>query len=259
MRQLYLAAAMIISIVSYGQDTINPKAPATEFKRLLFGVNISPDYCYRALQNNDGSTTSSKIIELRNKNEEAKFGYTAGLNICYNISKYFGIEVGLQYSSKGYANSNGYSNLVFADQIAPRNGIVYPSNAVIILTPSKLIYHHNYLDIPMRAILSFGHKRFQFITSLGVTTNILLTATQTNITENANGSKQRNTNDQVFSFKVLNISPLISAGIGYRLNNKINIRIEPTLRYGILQIIDTPVTAYLWTTGLNMTCYYQLK
>jgi hypothetical protein len=259
MRQLCLAAAMIISIVSYGQDTINPKASATKYKRLLLGVNVSSDYCYRTLLNNDGSATSARIIELRNKNEEAKFGYTAGLNICYNISKYFGIEVGLQYSSKGYANSNGYSNLVFADQIAPRNGIVYPSNAVIILTPSKLIYHHNYLDIPMRAILSFGHKRFQFITSAGITTNLLLNATLTKISENTNGSKQRNTNDQVFSFKVLNISPLISAGIGYRLNNKINIRIEPTLRYGILQIIDTPVTAYLWTTGLNMTCYYQLK
>ena len=177
----------------------------------------------------------------------------------YNISKYFGIEVGLQYSSKGYANSNGYSNLVFADQIAPRNGIVYSNTGVIVLTTSKLTYNHNYFDLPIRAILSFGHKRFQFITSLGVTTNILLTATQTNISENTNGSKQRNTNDQVFSFKVLNISPLISAGIDYRLSNKINIRIEPTLRYGILQIIDTPVTAYLWTTGLNMTCYYQLK
>jgi hypothetical protein len=259
MRQLYLVAAMIISILSYGQDTINPKSATTEFKRLLFGVNISPDYCYRTLQNNDGSSTSSKIIELRNKNEGAKFGYTAGLNICYNISKHLGIEFGLQYSSKGYVNSNKNSDLVFGDQIAPRNGIVYSNTGVIVLTTSKLTYNHNYFDLPIRAILSFGHKRFQFITSLGVTTNILLTATQTNISENTNGSKQRNTNDQRFNFKILNISPLISAGIDYRLNNKINFRIEPTLRYGILKIIDTPVTAYLWTTGVNMTCYYKLK
>jgi hypothetical protein len=34
---------------------------------------------------------------------------------------------------------------------------------------------------------------------------------------------------------------------------------EPTFRYGLLKIIDQPVTAYLWSAGLNITCYYALK
>jgi hypothetical protein len=46
--------AMIISTVARGQDSLKQKSPSTEFKRILFGVNISPDLCYRNLKNNDG-------------------------------------------------------------------------------------------------------------------------------------------------------------------------------------------------------------
>jgi len=259
MRHLFLIAASIISITLYGQDTLKEKSTTADFKRLLIGVNVSPDYCYRSLQNNNGSSTSSNIIDLRNKNEGPKFGYTAGLNVCYNISKLLGIEAGLQYSNKGFMNSLKNSELNFGDPIAPRNGIVYPNGGITILIPSKFIYNYIYLDIPVRAIFSFGRRRIQFLASAGLTTNILLKATQTNIFENVNGSNKRETNDQIYNFKSLNISPLISAGIDYRISNKINLRIEPTIRYGILKIIDTPVTAHLWNAGLNISCYYTFK
>jgi hypothetical protein len=51
---------------------------------------------------------------------------------------------------------------------------------------------------------------------------------------------------------------LISAGAEYKIKNKMYVRIEPTFRYGVLKIIDAPVTAYLWNAGLNMGFYYRL-
>jgi hypothetical protein len=129
MKRLIILTAMMISFAAFGQDIEKPKASA-EFKRLLIGLNISPDYCYRTLKNNDDSAIGSMIIDLRNKNEVPKIGYTAGLNICYNISRHLGIEAGVQYSNKGYAFKN--SDLVFGDMIDPRYGFAYTLNDLFI-------------------------------------------------------------------------------------------------------------------------------
>jgi hypothetical protein len=258
MKRFATFAAMLISLVTFGQDSLETKVEK-DFKRLLIGVNVSPDYCYRTLKNNNGSSTSSMIIELRDEGEQFKIGYTAGLNVCYNISKKLGIELGVQYSNKGYAHRKG--KLTFADVIDPRYGINYGSNGSSASTPAsiKLFYDHKYLDLPVRAIYSFGKRRIHFVASLGVTTNIFLEATQTMIIKYESEDTWRKTVDQQEDFKSLNISPTISFGADYRISNKFNLRVEPTFRYGILKIIDTPITAYLWNGGLNITCYYSLK
>jgi len=60
------------------------------------------------------------------------------------------------------------------------------------------------------------------------------------------------------SYNKLNFSPTMSVGIDYRINEKMNLRIEPTFRYGVLKIIDTPVTGYLYSGGINVVYYYGL-
>ena len=256
MKRLTTIAAMIISFTAFGQDSLKSKV-SSEFKRILFGVNISPDYCYRTLKNNDGSSTSSMIIDFRNKNEEFKFGYTAGLNVCYNISKRLGIELDMQYTNKGYTFKN--SDLVFGDVIDPRYGFVYVTSGTVAPTNIKFIYNNIYLDIPIRAVFSFGEKRIHLVTSIGVTTNVLLKTTQTSVLEYKNGDTKRETHDELYDFKSLGISPTISVGADYKVNNRINLRAEPTFRYGLLKISDTPITAYLWSAGLNISCYYAIK
>lgn len=257
MNTLIIFAALAISIAAFGQDSEKPKG-SNEFKRFLIGVNISPDYCNRILKNNNGSSTSSLIIDLRNKNEGAKFGYTAGANICYNFLKRLGIELGFQYSNKGYAYKS--SGLTFGDPIDPRYGFVYTSSgSTTALSDVKFIYNHIYLDVPLRAILSFGEKRISFVASIGITANILLKATQTSVLEYENGDTKRETSDQHYDYKTLDISPTLSVGADYKISSKISLRVEPTIRYGLLKIIDAPITTYLWNSGLNITCYFALK
>ncbi|MBL0098010.1 MAG: outer membrane beta-barrel protein [Bacteroidetes bacterium] len=90
---------------AFSQDTLTLQE-TSEFKRLAIGVNISPDYCYRTLKNNNGNSTSDMIIDLREESEGPKLGYTAGLNAGYNFSKKWGVEMGIQYSNKGYEFKN---------------------------------------------------------------------------------------------------------------------------------------------------------
>ena len=189
--------------------------------------------------------------------ETFKIGYTAGLNVCFKVTNKFSVEAGLQYSNKGY--SFKMQELVYGDMIDPRYGFIYLTNGPTGPTKLKFVYNYHYFDIPIRAILCFGNKKLKLITSAGITTNLLVNATTTSISTYEDGNIVRKTSDQAYNYKTLNLSPSISAGIIYSINDKIHLQAEPTLRYGILKIIDSPVTAYLWNSGLNISIYYAVK
>lgn len=256
MTRLTTITALLISFAAFGQDSLNTKVNS-ESKRLQFGLSISPDYCYRTLKNNDGSTNASAIIDIRDANETYKIGYSAGVNMCYTISKKLAIELGVQYSKKGYAQKK--TELTFGDLIDPRYGTVYTSSSSAVPANFKLRYNHIYLDVPLRAIFCFGEKKIHFLASVGLAANFLLKATQTLILQDENGDTKRETSNQPYDFNTFNISPTFSIGVDYIISRKINLQVEPTFRYGLLKFIDAPVTGYLWNAGLNFTCYYTLK
>jgi hypothetical protein len=257
MKRLITIAAIMISFPSFGQES-SKAVNTADFNRLSFGINISPDYCFRTLKNNDGSSTSAMIIAERNKHELFKIGYTAGLNVCYNISRKAAIGLGVQYSNKGFKFSESGSDLTFGDMNDPRYGFIYATATGI---PDKIItnYNYHYIDIPLTAVFTFGQKRIQFVTRVGIAANILLSSNEITILKYPDGSKKRQTQDQLYDYRKLDISPTASIGIAYKISNKICMKIEPTFRYGLIKIIDSPVTGYLWNGGLNISCYYSLR
>ena len=227
-----------------------------EFNKWMIGVNLSSDYCYRTLKlNNDNYKF---VLASWNENEQGKFGYTTGIVVNMNRNNHFGFEAGIQYSNKGYARKK--MELTFSDPIDPRYGFVYDSTQSEAL-PSylKINYNFYYVDIPLRVFYAFGEGKLRCITSLGITTSIFQKSTITFIKEFGDGSKEKETHEDDKEYKSINLSPTASIGLDYRLSDKFHIRAEPTFRYGILKIIDAPITGYLWNAGLNISCYYSLK
>ena len=90
-----------------------------------------------------------------------------------------------------------------------------------------------------------------------MTTNIFIKDTQTSVFVNSDRT-YRKTTPTIFDYNKVNLSPTISVGIDYKINNRMNLRIEPTFRYGVLKIIDAPVTGYLYSGGLNISYYFGL-
>ncbi|HQW21968.1 MAG TPA: outer membrane beta-barrel protein [Bacteroidia bacterium] len=262
MQKLITFILISISIVSNGQDTLNSKSKR-KFDRLLIGANISPDYCNRVLSTSNEGTVYSDLIKATDNRETYKLGYTAGINICYNISKKVGLEIGVQYSNKGFSTKK--LTLTYGDAIDPRFGFVYDTiepNTATNTSPLKyltFVDNYIYLDIPVRAIFNFGKKKIRFTTSIGVTTNILFNATTTSVAEYENGETKRTTHDQPYEYKTLGISPTFSIGADYKISNKFKLTAEPTIRYGLLNIINAPITANLWSAGFNVGCYYALN
>ncbi len=254
MKAVIFFSLMVLTIGGLAQNNETPLLNSVEDK-LLIGINFSPDLCYRSLINNEGSTTSADVIKLQNKYESIKFSYTTGVNLKYKILKCFGIELGAQYSDKGYqSKTSGIDNLTFADQLNDRNGLQYTSGTVLYML-EKTIDHFNYLDIPIKFSCETGNKKLGFTTGIGITTNILLSTSRTFVYYD----NKHETKKHYSTFNKLNFSPLLSMGLVYRVTNKLRLYAEPTFRYGILPIIDSPVSAHLWNCGFNIACYYNLK
>jgi hypothetical protein len=244
MKRQLLLLMTICSLAAQGQDTLKSKPPKG-FKKKLIGFNISPDYSNRTLKNNSGTGSSNAIIDLRDKQENGRIGITAGVNICFNFTKKTGLETGIQYSRKGYQTKK--YDLVYAvpDPAAP--------------VRAKFRYSYHYIDIPLKINIAKGNGKLRLIAAAGITANILLKTTVTGVYEYPDGKTEKNTRQSVYNYRKINISPMISLGADYRINDKMYLRAEPTFRYAMLKITNTPVTEHLWSAGLNIGFYYGLK
>ena len=240
MKQLPIFLLLLITLSSNGQNT-DKKVSTADFRRVQIGINFSPDICFRTLKNNYGRSTSDLIIKRNNENEIVKFGYTAGLNVCFNIKRFVGIETGIQYSNKGYQTKTIDYTSGQPSPFAPKEG--------------QFIFNFHFIDIPLKVNFTIGKKKVRFFTSVGLTTNIFIKETQTSILKYTDRT-DRNTKQTTYDYNRINISPTISLGIDYKINSRMNLRIEPTFRYGVLKIIDAPVTGYLYNGGLNISYYF---
>lgn len=238
MKQLLILLSTLASLTVQGQST-------KPIQKYFIGFNFSPDYSYRTLKNNDGNPSTDLVINSRNDIEVAKFGYAAGLNACFNFSQLVGFETGIQFSNKGYKTKS--QDLVY-----------FPPNASLP-TKSKTNYSYQYIGIPLKAKFSFGKSKVRFVSSIGFMTSILLNVKQTSNYEYSNGKTEKKSQSSKSGFNKVDISPMLSVGVDYKLNNKMHLFAEPTFRYGVIKTKDAQVTEHLWNAGLNVGFYYALK
>jgi hypothetical protein len=241
MRYFIFILILLCSAFSFGQKKQN-KTANSGFPITQIGLNTSVNMMYRSLKNNNGSSLSNQLIHTRDENEIPKVGYTVGINVLFNLKSNMSVESGIQYANKGY-------------QTKMLETVSFQPNDPLAPEKAKFIYHFHYLDIPLKFNYVFGNRKIRYISSIGVTGNIFLKETQTSIRDYADRTEKTPTSSG-FEYERLNISPTISIGIDYKINNKMNFRIEPTFRYGVMKIIDAPITAYLFSGGVNFGFYY---
>jgi hypothetical protein len=256
MRNILIVIIVLLPFSLKGQEVIDSIIKSDK-NQISIGLIFSPDYCFRTLNNNDGSSSSTMIIDLRNEMEEPVFGFTAGLNVYYRVTENVGLEAGMHYSRQGYQLRK--NDLYFGDPIDPRYGYSYDTASSMTPTGVRFISNYNYLDVPLRVVLKFGKNRMRFITSAGLTTNILVNSGQISILKYKDSRDKRSKQEFLHDIKTMNITATLGAGVEYNLNSKLFFRVEPTFRYGLLEINDDPITASLWRAGFAFGCYYNLR
>ena len=230
---LFLFLLNITFTISAGNDQ------GEDFHRIQVGVNFSPDNSYRIL------TGDSYDIDRRNETEKARFGYTGGLAVNFNLNKVFGIESGIQYSDKGFSGKN-YWHVDGDDDYYE--------------WWQKEVHHFHYIEIPLKARFVTGERKVRFSGSIGVTTGFLVGVATT--TKYSDDRKTRTKQNDAENYNRLNFFFSGSMGIDYKITQKSSIRIEPTFQYGLLSTIkskDNDLSEHLCSVGVNISYLIGIK
>lgn len=227
MSQLAFYFLIFISITSYGQNKSTSCENAS--KGFQLGLNASPDYCFR---------TMPSYFEV------PKLGYTFGLNTAYQFNQLFTVETGLHYSNKGCQTSK--MDLVFF--------VPDPANP----NQAQYIYNYHFIDIPLKANFTVGSRKIKFFTSVGLTTNLFIKETQTNIYVYSDRTDINTISPSLMDIRKVNFTPTLSTGIDWSLHPNVNLRVEPNFQYSALSFTNTPSTGNLFSAGLKMSVYYRL-
>lgn len=237
MKYLILLFSSLLILNSYGQGN-------QDFKKVLLGVNFSPDYCYRALRNTTGSADVDFIIREWNNIEIPKPGFTAGCDVGINFSRRVGMGVGVQYASKGYQTK--FLPLIFG-QPTPDD----PQQA-------RMIYRYNYIEVPVKVNYKYGENNYRLIAGAGLIAGVLSSTNNSTKLKFSDGRTDRKNYPGRQSFDKVNLSLLVSLGLEVNLSKRLNLRIEPTFRHEVLESNRSPIATNFWSAGLNMGVYFGL-
>jgi hypothetical protein len=232
--------ALFFWIIGY-QILLAQSENAPSFNRFQIGVSVSPDVNYRVLK---ADNSVEWIKDNRDEREIPLFGFTAGVNTIFNFTRLIGVETAVQYSLKGYQDK-------WQDSFNP-----IQTNDPNVPARTRAFYKFHYLDIPIKANISVGKKRVRFIGSVGVVVNVYLASSWVGVSESQSGERTRSVANEPFNFEAVNISPLVSAGIDWKISDRMSLQAKPTFRYGVLTIIDAPIKGYLWNCGLDISWYF---
>lgn len=233
MKYLIIVFLLFFSIV-HGQSS-------DQNRKFEFGVSFSNDIGYRVLKNNDPTLYNDFILDQRNDMEIPKYCYSAGVTVAYKLNADTRISSGILYSNKGYQTEK----LTFQSSSDP----ALPNEL-------QIRYNMNYIDIPLLFNYRFGQKKWRFSIGAGIRANVFLREMQTSI-EYYDDKVDRESTETEFDYNRLNISPQLEIGVIYDLHERFYVSACPTFNYGIIKIIDAPITAYLFTGGVNIGIHFK--
>ena len=246
-RTLWMAIASSLATVLCAQDA------ATKTRTWRLGVSALPGIAFRRLVPTQGNDLWSNYIAGRNSYEEPRFAYGGRLICALDLSSRFSMEGGLGYSLMGYQLN--MDALTYGDMIDPNRGFIYQINYI---NPIAIRYSFHYLELPLRLVLHCGKGRLRSITGAGLTTGYLLKSTTTSVMGNADGSIDRNTSESSTDHNTIGLFPTLSSGVSYTLNDQLELRLETQACYGVLRLIDAPVTAHVWSAGVGFSAMWRL-
>ena len=204
------------------------------------GLNFSPDYCFRQLNTSAGEDW---ITESRDSNEIPKFGYTTGLSLLYQLKERIFIETGLQLSDKGEKTKTIELHPLEPDPLLISNRVSFK-------------YHYYYLQLPVMVNYVCIKGKVQLFVSSGFSFNIFLNSRNVMKFEGTDKTAESDSPQDISTF---NIEFLFGGGIDYRINKRLNIRLEPIYHQSIIPLVDAPVKQYQYSFGANTGVFYKLN
>lgn len=235
-QKLTLALLLVSSTgMSFSQET--------QREPIQLGVNVGLDYSYRNLSTKNDFFPFPDIIKERNDSEELKQLYHVGANVIIPFSNKFAFQTGLQYGQQGY-----HTQMEFQDEDPEGNTIYVQQNTV---------YRYNQISLPLRINYKSSDKTVYFIGSLGMLVTGVFNCVTVKTIFYPLGIEEGKFEDNNSLNSVL-FSPAITAGVGLKISDRMDVRLEPNFRYSLIASRDTPIKEYLYSAGIEGAFYFKL-
>ena len=226
----------------FSQELIHVDSIPKNYSTFQVGGIGSLDICFRTLENKQRESSIDNIIASKNASETVKFGYHAGLSFGIQMTKNFGMEVGIIYSNRGYETK--LTDYIYAvpDPTLPTKG--------------RSIYNYNFIDIPIKANFFAGKGKIRFYASVGIITNLLVAQNETFVKKYQDGRTEYDVFTTNYPLEKVVFSGTLAAGIDYKINKSMSLRLAPNFSHNFGRFANEPLSVYLWNVGFSANFYY---
>lgn len=250
MRLPILLPLLFLAASALGQET--------PIRRWTLGVGIGAGMGYRALSVTAPSTTSNAIIDLRNEREEPLLVLGGHLGANYQLKPWVGLDAGVGYAQMGWRQQVRREELTFGDMIDPRRGFIYTTEDGLMFDRIILSDVYHFLDMRLGATVTLGQGRWRWQTSIGVAPAVLIAVRHRSMTLYEDGHRTRESREPKETFNSFNLFPYFATGLSFHPGGRWIWQLQPAVRYGVLRIIDAPITAHLFSGTLEFGVRYTL-
>jgi len=201
--------------------------------RFKIGIHGAPEYYIpRASNKSKNGSTYSNIVEAQNRNFSPGFSYSLGVQVIYNLNKFFELTSGVGFTQlngnyNDNANWNGFPNIEF------RTSAYYG-------------------EIPLMLSFTKGEKKIKFVSSFDVA---FLFAQHYKLRYSQESLEFYAFNDHEIVQKAekfdVNFRIGLSLGIDYQVAAKTHLRFQPQIKHGWLINPDGLVNNSFVNIGFN--------
>ena len=221
-----------------------PAQDETTSKKWHFGLFASPDFSFRSLAGNTG--TSAQIAGTRNGFELPKIAFTAGGEVLYRHAEKWSFTGGLQLSIKGDA-----TEVITLVYVSPQGPVPPPPGEP---TTAQFFYNSRYIDLPLRADYYFSRKKIAPFITAGISTNIFINERVVSHTGYADGRKGKSANVAQNGYHRVNPQVQLGGGIDVTLPTGM-LRVLPLARMSVLPVNSGSVDGYFYSVGLGVNYF----
>ncbi len=233
-----ICLGFLLSIIGFSQETESKR-------KWSIGATYSGNSTYRALSpSGSGDDHVDRIIENREDIESPTYGFNAGINGAYEILPNLEVELGVQYARYGFQHKD--LDLVFYSGENIEEATIHTKT------------HDDYLEIPLRVRYRIGNKKLFGFASFGGLYSYYLTSRTKVIDPPPIEGVPKNSEYEHMDANYSRFGITGSIGVGYRIFERFDVRLEPIYRHLLTPIADAPIDQKSYSIGCQAGVYFHL-
>jgi hypothetical protein len=198
---------------------------------------------YRALIDNDKAPSNASIITLRDEQEMPSFCGGTSLNGSYQWNPFFQLSLGVEYFNLSWKTKKMALYFENPDPFLPQH--------------IRIIDAFDYIGLPLQIKAILPMKLWQFQGVFLYEEAILISSRSTNI-QYYSDHKEQSTSPSMYAYKKQNSFLGLKLVAKRKISPKMAAQLDFGIRVGTRKIIDAPISAQVYSTGLGVGISYTL-